>query len=75
MAGRKTSAFSVNSRRSDPYKNFKFRAAFVPLVAAAVAGVTASVLTRKLSAKRTEGKGSRNRRASIDTGFLRRLRF
>ena len=74
MAGKKTNHFSVNSRRFDPYKGFKFRSAVVPLVLAAAAGAAAYVLTRKLSAKRGGAEDS-TRRADLDAGFLRRLRF
>ena len=66
MAGSKKYSFSVNSRRFDPYRNFKFRSAVAPLAAAVLAGAAAFFLTRKLSAKRSAVKDSHERYANPD---------
>jgi hypothetical protein len=51
----------ANSRRLDPYKNFKFR-----VLAAAVAGVAGFAIARTLAS---------NKRSNVDNAFRRRLRF
>jgi hypothetical protein len=51
MAGKKTS-FTVNARRFDPYKNFKFRVAIGGLVSA-IAGV---IMLKKLLRPASQGE-------------------
>lgn len=68
MAGKTRNPFSVNSRRFDPYKNFRFRVGIAPFVAAAAAGTAAFLLVRRLAGKRSDVKDSHDRFANTDLG-------